>query len=181
MLLLIQSKIVADTSSSSGIGALGLNEKAFIIQLVTFILAFLVLQKWAFGPIIRIMNQRRKTIEEGVSLGEEMKRQRAELDDKVKEELQSARQKADGIVGEAQDAARELTREAEAKARLKADAIVAEAKSRTDQDVARARKQLESEVVNLISDATEAIIGEKLDAQKDGALIDKALKEYTHA
>jgi F-type H+-transporting ATPase subunit b len=181
MLLLTQTQFVADASSSSGIGALGLDGKAFIIQFVTFILAFLVLQKWAFGPIIRIMDQRRKTIEEGVNLGEEMRKERAELDDEVAKELQSARRKADGIVSEAQDAARELTREAEGKARQKADAIVAEAKSRTDQDVARARKQLESEVVGLISDATEAIIGEKLDAQKDAALIDKTLKEYTHA
>lgn len=181
MLLLTHTKLVADASSSSGIGALGLDGKAFIIQLVTFALAFLVLQKWAFKPIIRIMEQRRKTIEEGVSLGEEMRKERIELDAKVSEELKEARKQADGIVSEAQETARELTREAEAKARKKADLIVEEAKARTDQDVARARKQLESEVINLISDATEAIIGEKIDASKDSALINKAIKEQARA
>jgi F-type H+-transporting ATPase subunit b len=181
MLLLIQSKFVADASSSSGIGALGLDGKAFIIQLITFVLAFLVLQRWAFKPIIRIMEQRRKTIEEGVSLGEEMRKERTELDAKVSEELKEARKQADGIVTEAQETARELTREAEVKARKKADLIVDEAKARTDQDVARARKQLESEVINLISDATEAIIGEKIDASKDSALIEKAIKEQARA
>ena len=67
-------------------------------------------------------------------------------------------------------------REAETKAHEKADAIIKEAKQHTLQDVARARKQLEQELIGLISDATEAIIDEKIDAKKDAALIDKALK-----
>ncbi len=92
LLTLTQTNYVADASSSSGIGALGIDGKAFIIQLVTFILAFLVLQKWAFGPIIRIMEQRRKTIEEGVSLGEEMRKERTALDAKVSEELKKGAQ-----------------------------------------------------------------------------------------
>ena len=71
--------------------------------------------------------------------------------------------------------------EAEGKAKEKADGIVAEAKERTTQDVARARKKLEGELVGLISDATEAIIDEKVDAKKDAALIDKALKDHASA
>ena len=59
--------------SSSGIGALGIDGKAFIIQLVTFILAYLVLQRYAFKPILKVMRDRRDTIEAGVRLGEEMR------------------------------------------------------------------------------------------------------------
>lgn len=167
--------------SSSGLGSLGIDGKAFLIQLVTFALAFLVLQHWAFKPIVRLMEQRRKTIEEGVSLGEQMKKDKAELEAKVAEELKKARSEADGIIAAAQDTARDTVRDAESKAHDKAEGIVAEAKERTLQDVARARKQLEGEIVGLISDATEAIIDEKVDAHKDAALIDKALKEHVRA
>ena len=45
-----------------------------------------------------------------------------------------------------------------------------------DRDKKQMRKQLEQEVVSLISDATETIIGEKVDAKKDAALIDRALQ-----
>lgn len=167
--------------SSSGLGALGIDGKAFIIQLVTFLLAFWVLKHWAFGPIVKIMEQRRKTIEDGVSLGEQMKKEKAELETKVTNELAKARTKADGIVAEAEEAGRDTVREAEAKAQQKAETILVEAKQRTEQEMARARKQLEGEIVNLISDATEAIIEEKVDAKKDAALIDKALKEQARA
>ena len=163
--------------SSGGIGALGIDAKAFVIQLTTFVLAFLVLYKWAFTPIVNIMKQRRETIENGVKLGEQMKKEKAELETQVAKQLQEARTKADGIMSEAEAAARDTVREAEEKASEKAAVIIAEGKERGEQEVVRARKALEAELVGLISDATEAIIGEKVDAKKDSALIDRALKE----
>jgi F-type H+-transporting ATPase subunit b len=161
--------------SSSGIGALGINGQALLIQLVTFVLAFLVLRRFAFQPILKVLRERRDIIEKGVSLGEEMQKERAALEQKVTAELHAARKQADGIVAEAQDTARATVREAEDKARGKAEGIVKDAEMRAAQEVKRARKLLESELVGLISDATEAIIDEKVDAKKDAALIDKAL------
>lgn len=163
--------------STSGLGSLGLDGKAFIIQLVTFVLAFWVLKRWAFGPIASIMEKRRKTIEEGVELGEQMKKDKAALDAKVAQELAKARTEADGIIAEANETSRGIVRDAEDKASEKAAGILKAADERIAQDTKRARKELEGELVGLISDATEAIIGEKVDAKKDAQLIDRALKE----
>ena len=161
---------------ASGIGALGIDAKALVIQLVTFLLAFLVLKKWAFGPILKIMDERRKTIEAGVELGEKMKKDQAAMETKVAETLADARSQADEIVAGAEETSRQTIREAEGKAAEKAATIVKEGEERAAAEMVRARKKLEGEVVALISDATEAIIGEKVDATKDAALIDRALK-----
>jgi F-type H+-transporting ATPase subunit b len=163
--------------STSGIGALGVSGSSLLIQLITFLLAYLVLRKYAFQPILRVLQQRREVIESGVKLGEEMQKERAALDAKVTEALKSARLQADGIIAEANDAAQAAVRAAEDKARAKADNIVKDAAARTAQDAARVRAQIEKEVVSLISDATEAIIDEKLDDKKDAALINRVLKE----
>lgn len=165
--------------SSSGIGALGVDGKAFVIQLITFVLALLVLKKWAFTPIIKMMNTRRETIEKGVSLGEEMQKEKAAFEAKVAQALGDARQEADSIVGGAHSRARDAIREAETSAREKAEGIIAEAQERINQDTKRARAQLEKELVGLIAETTEAVVGEKMDASKDAALIDKALKKQT--
>lgn len=162
--------------SSSGLGALGVDGQAFVIQLITFVLAFLVLRRYAFKPILKVLNERRETIENGVKLGEKMKQEEAKMEAKVEAALHEARQQADGIIAGAQDTGRQAVREAEEKARAKAAGIINEAESRIEQETARARKQLEKEVVGLISDATEAIIDEKVDAKKDAALIERALK-----
>lgn len=162
-------------AESSGISALGLDGKALIIQLITLLLAYFVLRRYAFEPIGRVLRERRETIEKGVKLGEEMQKERAELDKQVDARLQAARKQADGIVAEAEAAARQTQRDAEDKAREKADGIVADAHVRAEQDTKNLRKALEKELIGLVSEATEAIIDEKVDASKDAALIDRAL------
>lgn len=162
--------------SSSGIGALGFDGQAFVIQLITFVLAFLVLRRYAFKPILKVLRERRETIESGVKLGEQMKQEEAKLAAKVDETLHEARKEADGIIATAQDSGRQAILEAEEKARAKAAGIITQAESRLVQETARARQQLEQELVGLVSDATEAIIDEKVDAKKDAALIERSLK-----
>jgi F-type H+-transporting ATPase subunit b len=161
---------------ASGLGALGVDGKAFIIQLITFVLAYLVLRRFAFGPILKVLRERRDTIESGVKLGEKMQKDQAAMEAKVEKALHEARTQADSIIASAQDAGQQVVKEAEDKARAKAAGILKEAELRIEQETARARKQLEKELVSLISDATEAIIDEKVDAKKDAALIERALK-----
>jgi F-type H+-transporting ATPase subunit b len=179
--MLTNIPLFAADSSGSGLSALGVDGKAFLIQLITFVLVFFVLKRYAFGPILRILHERRETIEGGVKLGEQMRKEKAALEAQVEELLHKARQDADGIIAGAQDSGRQAIREAEEKAREKAAGILEAAEGRIEQDTTRARKQLEKELVGLISDATEAIIGEKVDAKKDSALIDRALKERAKA
>jgi F-type H+-transporting ATPase subunit b len=162
--------------SSSGIGALGVNLSAFIVQLLTFLLALWLLQRFAFKPILRVLAERRSVIDNGVKLGEKMKKQQSALEQKVSDALHEARTKADGIVTQAEHQARRTIQTAELKAREKAAAVVSEADSRIAQDVARARAQLESEMINLVSEATEIIIHEKVDTKKDAELIETALR-----
>jgi len=166
----------AAEQQSAGLGALGVNGKAFLIQLITFVLTFWILKRFAFQPILRVLTERREIIEDGVRLGEEMQKEQAQLEQKIDAELRAARQKADEIVASSEDAGRQIAAEAEKKAQAKAAGILKQAESRIQQDTALARQKLEKELVGLISDATEAIIDEKVDAKKDSALIEKALK-----
>jgi F-type H+-transporting ATPase subunit b len=167
--------------SSSGLGALGVNGSAFIIQLITFVLGYIVLRRYAFGPILKALNARREKIELGVTLTEQIQKDKAELDSKVAAALHEARIQADGIVAEAQNAARSAIREAEDSARNKADSILKDAKTRTEQEIDRMRQSLKKELVTLVADATSAVIDEKVDATKDAALIERALKEQQTA
>jgi F-type H+-transporting ATPase subunit b len=161
---------------TSGLGALGVDGKAFLVQLITFGLAFLVLKKWAFKPILKVLQDRRETIEKGVALGEQMQKDKAVLEAKIVDSLHEARVQADKIIADAHNAGREAIQNAEEAARTKAEVVLAQAADRIKQDTGLARKRLEGELAGLISEATEAIIHEKIDVKKDAQLIDRALK-----
>ncbi len=161
--------------SSSGIGALGFSVSSFVIQIITFILVFLVLRKWAFKPILKVLNERRELIENGVTLGQEMALEKKQLEAKIDKTLHETRVKADDIISAAQQDARAVITAAEEAAKVKAEQIMTDAEARIKQETAKAWKDLQKDLSSLISEATEAIIDEKVDTKKDIELIDKAL------
>ncbi len=169
--------LVQNFGSSTGLGALGLSASAFVIQLITFVIALLILRKWAFKPIMKVLNERREAIEKGVTLGEQMQKEKDELEAKVNHTLTQTRQKADKILSEASATARQMVHEAEDQARVKAEVIIKDAADRGLLETKRAWRKLEGQLTGLVTDATEAVIGEKVDSSKDSELINRALKE----
>lgn len=168
----------AAEETSSGIGALGISVGAFIIQLLTFVLVFLLLKKFAFTPVIKMLNERRKVIDDGVKMGEKLSKERAKFDAELADTMRKAREEADHIIATGHKEAREVVREAEKSAQRKADTILADAEVRINEESQRAKRALEKDIVNIVSEATEAIVGEKVDAKKDAEIIDKILKDH---
>lgn len=158
----------------SGIGALGIDFLAILAQAVTFLLLFWVIKKFALDGIVKTLEKRRKTIDDGVRLGREMEAEKAALDEKVEGLLKKARTEADGIIAGGQKEAGEIIKAAEEAASRKAEAILEEAHGKITEDIEAARKGLEQEMRSLVAEATEVIIEEKLDAKKDEGLIKRA-------
>jgi len=163
--------------SSSGLGTLGFSTSAFIIQLITFVLAFWVIKKFAVTPIVKMLNERRKAIEDGVSLGGKLRQEAQAMEEKVSKELSAARIKADEIIDEAKETARSAVKAGEEDAVKKADEIIEDARNKTKQEIEAAKIKLEVEIANLVVDATEVLTKEKIDVNKDASLIDQAIKE----
>lgn len=161
---------------ASGIGALGINPGAFLIQLISFAIVFLLLKKFALKPITKLLVQRRQVIDDGVRMGLKMEKEKEKLDETVAAALKDARHEADQIIANAHKEAREVIREAEKSAQVKANAMLTDAEARLDEEAKQARKHLENELVGLVSEATEAIVGQKVDSKLDAALVAKAMK-----
>jgi F-type H+-transporting ATPase subunit b len=178
--MLVPLHLVAESAEgASGFGALGVSASAFVIQLITFVFVFAVLKKFAFAPIVRVLQERRKTISDGVKLGQKMEKEQAKLEQTKEVIIRESRQEADKIVATAHKEAREIAREAEKAAARKTETILADAEIRINEENERAKRKLEKDIVSLVSEATEAIVGEKVDPKKDAAIIDKILKDRT--
>jgi len=168
---------LADEATASKGLPLGLSLSAFIVQLITFIFVFLVLKKFAFKPIVKLLETRRKTIEDGVLLGEQMEKRQTHLEEEAAAVIREARHEADHIIANAHKESREVIHSAEKDAKSKVESILKDADERIKEDTDRARRSLEKDLVGLVSEATETIVHEKVDAKKDSGLIDKVLKD----
>ena len=167
--------VFAASETAEG-GILGFSLEAFVIQLVTFVLVFLLLKRFAFKPIVAMLEKRRKTIEDGVLLGEKMEKRQKHLEAEAEGVIREARHEADRIIANAHKESREVLRKAEKSAKDKTDAMLKDAHEQINEDTDRARRSLEKDIVGLVSEATEAVVHEKVDAKKDAELIDNALK-----
>lgn len=169
-------QFAAEEADASGLAALGLDMRAFIIQLLTFVLVFFILKKYAFAPIINALENRRKTIEEGLKLTSELSEEKEKLQREVAEAHRKARRESDEILAASKTRADEIAKEAEASAEAKVDNMLQDARSKIDEETKRARKNLEQEMVDLVIKATEFVAKEKIDSKKDKELISEALE-----
>lgn len=161
---------------ATGLAALGVNGRAFLIQLITFVLVFLLLKRFAFEPVGRLLEKRRQTIDDGVRLGRKLEQERDKLEEEAARITREARHEADRIIANGHKEAREVLRDAEKAASRKVDAMMADADARIHEETMSAKRKLEKDIVSLVSEATEAIVGEKVDPKKDAALIEKVIR-----
>lgn len=166
----------AEEAQPAGIAALHISFSSFVIQLITFVFVFALLKKFAFKPIVRMLEERRKVIDDGVKMGQRMEKERAKLDTEVVKVMRDARAEADKIISNGQKEAREIIRDAEKVGQRKVDTMLSDAEARIGEESDQAKRKLEKEIIGMVSEATEAIVEEKVDPKKDAVLIDKALK-----
>ena len=173
----IMAAAESGAESSEGIGALGLSLPAIIASAITFLVLFLIVKKYALSGIVANLEKRENDINRGLHLTAEMDKKAAELEATVEKTLKQARIDADAIIAEAHTETGRMIQEAEEKANRKAEDIMRAAEGKIEREIAEARAGLKSEMAGLVTDATEAILGQKLDETSDRKLVENYLKE----
>ena len=164
-------------AGSEGIGALGLDPVAIGAQALTFLVLFWVVKKFALEGLVKKLNQRHEDINRGLHLTAELDKQKTELDERVEKVLRKARKEADAIIGEAKTESGKIIHEAEDDASRKAEDILRAAEGKIEREIADARQELKAEMAGLVTEATEAVLMQKLDAASDRKLVEDYLKE----
>lgn len=163
--------------TSEGIGALGIDPIAIGAQALTFLLLLWVVKKYALDGIVKNLDKRHNDIDRGLHLTAEMDKQKLELEEQVEKVMQKARKSADLVIADAHTESNKIIHAAEESANRKADNIMKEAEGKIERDIAAARQSLKSEMASLITEATEAILNQKLDSANDRKLVENYLKE----
>jgi len=167
---------VEETGPKSGAEALSLSFSAFLIQTISFVIVFLILKRFAFKPITKMLEERRHVIDDGVKMGLQLEQERIALDAEIVKIKREAHHEADKIIATGHKEAREVMRDSEKTTARKVETMLADAEARIEEESEQARKGLEKDIIGLVSEATEALVGEKVDPKKDAELIDKILK-----
>jgi F-type H+-transporting ATPase subunit b len=147
-----------------------------LAQIVNFVIVLRVLYKFAYKPVLKVLNDRTKKIDKGLKDSEMATKKLGEIMEKEKEAMAKAKKEAQEIIKKAENDARGNANSLILEARNSADKLLEDAKKQMEQEKEKIISEAKAEVANLVVLATEKIIGEKLDVHKDKELIEKAIK-----
>jgi F-type H+-transporting ATPase subunit b len=171
---------LAETSGGGGIGdlftALGLNFQALIGNTLAFLVIAWLLGKYVFPHLIKALDAKKDELEAATRLEREAKAALDNAEAKAGDVIAEARKSADEILAAAKADAVAQMEASQAKASAQADRTVAEAREQLARDVTAARQTLKADTAKLVAAATETVLGEKLDAGRDAALIERSLE-----
>ena len=148
-----------------------------IAQLLIFLVMLGILYRLAWGPLLRILNERRARIAQGVEATQKALLELEAAEKERQAKLEEARREAQAMLDRITKQAEDLRKELEAKAREQAEALIAKARAEIQQERQKAVKDLRLQVADLAVMAAGRIIGESLDLKKHRELIERAIEE----
>ncbi len=150
-------------SEPTGIATLGINLNTFIAQLINFVVVLLVLWKFAYGPIVKMLDERSKKIEESIKLSEEVNVRVKKMEVEQKEVIASAKQEAMVILEAARNDAETRKQELLATAKKEVERVVTQGKEQLKAEKTQMIQEVKTELVGIVIAATKKILESEVD------------------
>lgn len=155
----------------------GVDWPHFIAQLVLFLIVYFVLSKFAFAPLLKILEERRKRIEEGQLNAEKIKKQLAEAELRYQEVLRKANDDAQILLEESRKNNEAFSQREMEKAVKESSAIVERARHEITSERNRMVDEVKREMVSLVVKTTAKVAGKVLSPEDQKRLSEEAAKD----
>jgi F-type H+-transporting ATPase subunit b len=158
-------------------GIMELNPGLTLWVAITFVFLIAVLAKFAFGPIVRMLDERERTIREAI---EQAKKERGEAEKMMaqqKESLARAQREAADLAKRSQAEMESFRAELAAKARKEADELVASARHQIEEEKVKAVAEIKGQTVDLAIAAAGRILKVGLDDKAQRALVEEYIAQ----
>jgi F-type H+-transporting ATPase subunit b len=170
----ILPQLGAETQTAAG---LQINLFWVIVASLNFILLLALLYAFGFGPVSRMLAERRARIEEGLRDAEQARRDRESAEEERLSALQEARREANEILARAQKVSQD-TRDADiAATKAELERMREHATADIEAEKQRALSDLRAEVADLALAAASKVVGESMNNERQRHLVQEFLEE----
>ncbi len=163
ILILAQSSGGGLVDSARGIGeTFGWDLRLFLSQVVSFIIVAVVLKRFAYKPILAVLEERRQRIAEGLLNADKIKQQLAESEQRYQEILAKGNAAAQKMIDEARASSAVIAERKQQEAITAAEQILAKAREASVIEHERTMSDLKRELGRLVIDTTAKVTGKIL-------------------
>jgi F-type H+-transporting ATPase subunit b len=160
-----------------GITDLGINLPVLLGQLLSFTLLLIVLRLLVYKPVLKMLDERRERIQEGLSAAERGRHQAEQAARDAQAQIEAARRDGQQIIANAQQVSQRLQEEGRQQALQQQEVMLERARNEIQLERDSAISELRKEFADLTISAAEKVIGQSLDRAAHQRLIDRAIAE----
>lgn len=157
----------------------GLAWPKFIAQVIIFLAVYSVLKKFAFGPILAMLEQRKQRIADGEAKLEKIAKDLAEAEANAQALISKANDEAARLVKEAGDSAKSLAERKQQEAVHEAGQIMAKAREAAQLEHEQLMSQLKREFGRMVADATGRVTGKVLTSEDQDRINKESAAQVT--
>src|SRR6201987_6334964 len=140
----------------------GWNWKLFLSQVISFCIVAFLLQRFAYKPILAVLEERRRKIEEGQINAEKIRKELAEAEKRYQEIVAKANADAQRMIDEARESSAHVAERKQQEAIASAEQILAKAKEAAALEHERQMQSLKRELGHLVVETTAKVTGKVL-------------------
>ena len=143
----------------------GVDWPHLIAQIISFAIVCVLLQRFAYKPVLKMLEDRRRQIKEGIANTKKIADDLAQAEARRQEMLMQANEQITKLIEEARASAARVKDEETQKAIAAAEQILAKSREAAEQDYARMLADLKRELGRLVVQATSSVTGKVLTAE----------------
>ncbi len=156
----------------------GVDWPQLIAQIISFCIVCALLERFAYRPVLAMLEARRKQIAEGLANAEKIKAELAQTEARRQERMAQVNAQATKLIEEARAAAGRVQEQETRKAIAAAEEIVVKAREAAERDCDRMLAELKHEVGRLIVETTALVTGKILTPEDQQRLAEEAAKQF---
>ena len=149
----------------------------YIWTIITFLLLFYVLAKFAWKPLLSMLEERESLIKRSLSDAETAREELQKINLESEAIITKARTEAQSILSDGKAAAEKIKDDTVAKAKEEASKIREEAKQQIKAEKDRAISDIKKEVVDLSLNVAEKLIKKNISEKDNASLIEESLEK----
>jgi F-type H+-transporting ATPase subunit b len=153
----------------------GLDWPKFLAQVIIVLIVYFILSKYAFGPVLAMLEARRRRIAEGEANLETIKAEMNKAEEKVRAMLEKANADAERLIAEARDSAEAVRSQKTQEAIKEAQSILEKARDASRLEHEAAMNELKRDFGRLVIDATSKVTGKVLDEKDQKRINEEAV------
>lgn len=156
---------------------LGIEPKLILAQLVNFAIIMFVLSKLLYKPILSMLDKRKKKIQEGLALTEQMKVEEEKMEVKKTKMIAEAKKEATMLIEEAKGHAKTEAKQILEAAHKEADEIVEKGKLQAAEQKVLMQKEVQQESIELATGMAKRLLSSVMTQEVQHTVLKKHIKE----